>query len=151
MIVFMALSYLGMYVIRGIQYGFVNIQQPIQSVMMCATTPIKCTIIQFLLLMLIMRILVFAFVEMLLLGVSTFFRKTMIGSGLIAICVCISTLLSNFTADKNSFHLFWSSDIYTKNQSEYDNLSRFVLNFGGAYRDRTDDPLLARQVLSQLS
>ncbi len=25
------------------------------------------------------------------------------------------------------------------------------LNFGGAYRDRTDDPLLAKQVLSQLS
>ena len=24
-------------------------------------------------------------------------------------------------------------------------------NFGGAYRDRTDDPLLAKQVLSQLS
>jgi len=23
--------------------------------------------------------------------------------------------------------------------------------FGGAYRDRTDDPLLAKQVLSQLS
>ncbi|MCH4285802.1 MULTISPECIES: hypothetical protein [Bacillota] len=108
MIVFMALSYLGMYVIRGIQYGFVNIQQPIQSVMMCATTPIKCTIIQFLLLMLIMRILAFAFVEMLLLGVSTFFRKTMIGSGLIAICVCISTLLSNFTADKNSLLAYLS-------------------------------------------
>jgi len=25
------------------------------------------------------------------------------------------------------------------------------LNGGGAYRDRTDDPLLAKQVLSQLS
>jgi len=25
------------------------------------------------------------------------------------------------------------------------------LNVGGAYRDRTDDPLLAKQVLSQLS
>ena len=24
-------------------------------------------------------------------------------------------------------------------------------NFGGAYRDRTDDPLLAKQMLSQLS
>ena len=26
-----------------------------------------------------------------------------------------------------------------------------LLNDGGAYRDRTDDPLLAKQVLSQLS
>ena len=52
---------------------------------------------------------------------------------------------------KNSFHLFWSSDIYTKKIPISDNLSRFVLNFGGAYRDRTDDPLRARQVLSQLS
>ncbi len=26
-----------------------------------------------------------------------------------------------------------------------------VLGYGGAYRDRTDDPLLAKQVLSQLS
>lgn len=107
-IVFMALSYLGMFVIRGIQYGFVNIQQPIQSVMMCATAPIKCTVIQFLLLMMIMRILIFVFVEMLLLGVSTIFRKTMIGSGVITICVFISTLLSNFTADKNSLLAYLS-------------------------------------------
>ena len=27
----------------------------------------------------------------------------------------------------------------------------FWMNNGGAYRDRTDDPLLAKQVLSQLS
>ena len=27
----------------------------------------------------------------------------------------------------------------------------FDLSVGGAYRDRTDDPLLAKQVLSQLS
>ena len=26
-----------------------------------------------------------------------------------------------------------------------------IVGFGGAYRDRTDDPLLAKQVLSQLS
>ena len=30
---------------------------------------------------------------------------------------------------------------------------RFIIGYvpGGAYRDRTDDPLLAKQVLSQLS
>ena len=28
---------------------------------------------------------------------------------------------------------------------------QFYLKLGGAYRDRTDDPLLAKQVLSQLS
>ena len=26
-----------------------------------------------------------------------------------------------------------------------------LMKFGGAYRDRTDDPLLAKQMLSQLS
>jgi hypothetical protein len=34
------------------------------------------------------------------------------------------------------------------------NIFRFILEnvlAGGAYRDRTDDPLLAKQVLSQLS
>jgi hypothetical protein len=31
------------------------------------------------------------------------------------------------------------------------NTSRVGSNLGGAYRDRTDDPLLAKQVLSQLS
>ena len=29
--------------------------------------------------------------------------------------------------------------------------NRAGLGYGGAYRDRTDDPLLAKQVLSQLS
>ena len=29
--------------------------------------------------------------------------------------------------------------------------SLIMMGFGGAYRDRTDDPLLAKQVLSQLS
>jgi hypothetical protein len=31
------------------------------------------------------------------------------------------------------------------------NSQTFTLNLGGAYRDRTDDPLLAKQVLSHLS
>ena len=31
------------------------------------------------------------------------------------------------------------------------NSQTFAANLGGAYRDRTDDPLLAKQVLSHLS
>jgi hypothetical protein len=41
-----------------------------------------------------------------------------------------------------------SSD-WTAKHSEV--LSGQIVLYGGAYRDRTDDPLLAKQVLSQLS
>ena len=40
---------------------------------------------------------------------------------------------------------------WTAKQRTLLNSQTFVSYLGGAYRDRTDDPLLAKQVLSQLS
>ena len=60
------------------------------------------------------------------------------------------------SADNNDFRLYelLKNDSRSNDRTGEDTLlcvRRFVRRFGGGERDRTDDPLLAKQVLSQLS
>lgn len=45
----------------------------------------------------------------------------------------------------------FSAQIFRKIGVQLKRTAMFYIKLGGAYRDRTDDPLLAKQVLSQLS
>jgi hypothetical protein len=70
----------------------------------------------------------------------------------------LRTMLADVILEPHDFQAlpanrWWSLTILARQNRlrKDDGRSQIPKEFGGAYRDRTDDPLLAKQMLSQLS
>ena len=72
---------------------------------------------------------------------------------LLCVLLCTACPLTRFANQRRLrvYHLFIKSEIKNSTSCQSSLICKVIKSIGGGKRDRTDDPLLAKQVLYQLS
>lgn len=101
-IVFMVISYALIYLISSTQYGFVDLNAPVQSIPYCGTVPSSMNILQFLMMALAMRCMIVIILLTVLYSLSFLIGRTMLGTMLFLLLLFAGNAAASISADTYS-------------------------------------------------
>lgn len=107
-LLYFVFAFMLMYLISGYQYGFADLSSPIQSVKYCGSVPDTLTIVQFLIITVFMRSMIFTIVAMMLYAFIFILKHYVYGVLCVTMLFIIANTLSILSADPNSVFSFLS-------------------------------------------